>query len=776
MLRRKLFAYTLMLISGIIIGYYICEKGKILIAYGLLFFIFLIIRNIDIEVSIEKVSIQKIVLVACLVLGFFVFVFSYIGMNEKIEEVSEVSGRVISIKTKDDSYRFVIDETSLQSKKKIEVSYYNELEISQDMYDLLGARVSLFGKLKEPAGQDNPACFDYRLYQFSKGIRYNFSAKNVKVDYLSDGLFWKYKKAVSRCRDSFLSEFDDEPEIRAFIKGVIFGDKSELSDETIEEFNENSTGHILAVSGLHIGFLFALLKFLTKKSRSKWSTVLIVAVLLMYGEMTGWSPSTVRATLVLGISLMAVYARRTPDLLTSVSAAALSILLWNPYMLFNSGFQMSFMALLGLVFFAGPLEYFLGKYLAPLIAIQLSVGPLIAFSFSRFNFVSFLINIPIVYLASLLVPLCIISLFVMLGLGFLPGPLNFTIDFLSNIVIKINSILSFDGFFSVNVRAVNVGVLLAFYLIAFFLGSEWFRVKMLRSEKRPIKKMISYFLIISFLVGVGSHNQFLNDEIVFVSVGQGDCMHIRCGDQDVLIDGGGSRDYNVGKNTLRPYLLKNGAKDLDAGIVTHLHTDHFQGLFELCEVFNVKSVVVPNMQQNCVKSENMPDLSKLNNLCKFNGGDEINLKKSSAQNEEVYIKSIWPMGSATGYASSNNANENNMVYIVYYLGVKIMVTGDLVSEDEERMIDYYKGTDVLDCDILKVGHHGSKTSSSEEFIDAVSPDIAVISVGVNNMYGHPNQETLDKLAARGIRTYRTDLNGAVGIDIRKSGLKVDTMR
>lgn len=786
MLRRKLFAYTVMLVAGIMIAYYICEKSKILVAFGILFAIFLIIRNINLEVRNDEIQKEKFSLVIFVLIGFFLFTFSYAGMNKSLidesgeiilpESVSSISGQVISIKKKDDSYKFVVDDVSVCCAKKVEVSFYDELLCVEDMYDLLGCRVSLHGKLKLPAGQDNPGCFNFRLYQYSKGIRFNFTAKSISVDSESNNFYWKYKRAVFKCRDSFLSEFDDNPEIRGFIKGVIFGDKSELDEETQEEFNENSTGHILAVSGLHVGFLYALLKFFTKKSRSKASSALIIAVLLMYGEMTAWSPSTVRAALVLGINLMAIYAKRTPDLLTSVSAAALAILSWNPYMLFNSGFQMSFLAFLGLVFFATPLEHFVGKYFAPLFAIQISVAPIIAFSYSRFNFISMFINIPIVYLASLLVPLCIISLCLMIVLGTLPGALKVIADLISELIIKVNSILNFDGFFSVNVKAVNFGVFLAFYLIAFFMASEWFRVKVLRKDYMVLKKIAACLLAISLLVGIGSYNKFLNDEIVFVSVGQGDCTHIRCGKKDVFIDGGGNTEYNIGKNTLRSYLLKNGASDLDAGIVTHLHTDHFLGLFQLNEAFNVKSIVVPNMCKSSEESENEPSLGQIKNLSMINTGDEITLSKGRSDDADVYIKSIWPAGSAASSISSNNANENNMVYIVYYHGVKIIVTGDLVSEDEEKMIEYYRETDVLDCDILKVGHHGSKTSSSEDFLDAVSPEIAVISVGANNMYGHPHRETLDKLSARGIKTYRTDLNGAVGIDIRKSGVKVDTMR
>ena len=170
--------------------------------------------------------------------------------------------------------------------------------------------------------------------------------------------------------------------------------------------------------------------------------------------------------------------------------------------------------------------------------------------------------------------------------------------------------------------------------------------------------------------------------------------------------------------------------------------------------------------------------------------------------DDVYIDTIWPVEGQSGGIDIDDPNEHNTVYMVNCKGIKIMVTGDLLEEDELKMIEYYRhkslsenaggeeqerGTEqtdgrdhavipMLKCDILKVAHHGSKSSSSEAFLDAVSPSIAVIQVGANNFYGHPHQQTIDRLEERGIPIYRTDLNGAVGIDITGKGITVDLIR
>ena len=134
---------------------------------------------------------------------------------------------------------------------------------------------------------------------------------------------------------------------------------------------------------------------------------------------------------------------------------------------------------------------------------------------------------------------------------------------------------------------------------------------------------------------------------------------------------------------------------------------------------------------------------------------------------------LWPLTVSDKPLAADDPNEHNTVYMIHYSGIKVMVTGDLLEEDELEMVKHYEGTDSLKCDVLKVAHHGSKSSSSEAFLDAAAPSVAVIQVGRNNLYGHPHARTLERLEARGIRVFRTDLNGAVGIDIHGDDIAVD---
>ena len=800
-----------MLTAGITAGFFIFERMRIasgslvMAASGAL--VYIACRelaagskpNWNVVREAEKCAVK---LIAVMIAGFLIFTMRFIHYETVLRAFEDpddlvLRGSVESAAGSDKGIRVVMMPDG--GNCKVRVSIYSD--DPPDPGDIIGRHIDAYGSFKEVPAADNPGCFDCRTYMRSKGIGCFFTARSIDISSdTEDGSAWRARCRLRRylfgLREDFLDEIEDEG-IKAFIKGVVFGDKSDLDEEMRDDFNFNGTGHILAVSGLHTGFLYALLRLLSGKRKMLPVSLFIIGILFLYGEMTMWSPSVTRAVTVLSVSLMAVYAKRPFDLLSAASAAAIIMLVREPYQLFSSGFQMSFMALMGMAFMTGPLTPFIGETAAAMTSVQLGTAPLTAYLYHRFNILSAFINIPVIFLASLLVPVCITALFLTAVTGTCFGLIIFLIEGLSELIIRINEAASAGGFFSNQVTACGAGILTGFYLIMFLISSEWMRVAILRREFRKISIALLCLAAVSFCAGIAGFNEFADDEVVFVSVGQGDCVHIRSGDKNALIDGGGSTDRNVGKDTLMPYLLGNGAERIETAMVTHLHTDHALGILQLSSDYPVGSISIPEDYRRSIenirseaaakddensgniisdrmqKQSDQPDigdyLRSADNLRYLSCGSRISVN-------DVNIDAIWPLRSETGGIDIDDANELNTVYMITCKGVKIMVTGDLLEEDELEMVRHYRGTDTLKCDILKVAHHGSKSSSSEAFLDAASPSIAVIQVGKNNLYGHPHEQTLQRLSERGIKVLRTDLNGAIGIDIRHKGIKADVVR
>ena len=802
MLRRRLTVYTLFYIAGIAAGFFMFERSRILEAAG---FCAAAAASVYFTEPKEAEKTQKVIIAILFFVGFLLFSMRSLAYNANLSYVHDnesVRGRVISVSVKDEKVRLIIRNSesgpakvlvTLDKQATERTAEYAGVRTADEfvrsgVYGYIGAMIEARGEYTEIPPADDPGCFDYNLYMKSKGVTIRFKAYILEVTNAEVSPGTRLRCYLYGAREAFISRFDQDTQ--GFIRGVIFGDKSEIDEDLLEEFNNNSTGHILAVSGLHIGFLYGLLRFMTARKRTLPVSILILAVILLYGEMTMWSPATVRTCIVMTVSLCAAHFRRCSDLLTSISLAAFLILTYQPYQLFNSGFQLSFLALCGIAFLTRPLSSVTGEAIAVMLAVQTGTIPVIAYSYCRINPLSILINIPVIMLASVLVPLCILLLMLQAGILSVPSAGIELAELISYAVMKVNHILSFGGSFSVRTAGPGAAFIIVLYMIIFGLSPEWTRIMLLRKEAKTVLKQGILLMMPLAMLFSCLYDNLSDDEIVFAAVGQGDCVHIRAEGHDVLIDGGGqvsyeqhsnndeqsSKDpegYNVGKSILMPYLMHSGADAVEIALVTHVHADHYKGIEELSEVFPVGAIGIPVDYRS-------PDMGSKNNQSThserpFDTSKVYYIEPDTKIDitEDVSIEVIWPVEVSDEPIAADDPNEHNTVYMIHYRDKKIMVTGDLLEEDELDMVDYYEGTDTLRCDILKVAHHGSKSSSSEAFLDAAKPRLAVIQCGRNNFYGHPHKQTLDRLEERGIPVFRTDISGAVGIDIHGSRLSVD---
>ncbi len=586
----------------------------------------------------------------------------------------------------------------------------------------------------------------------------------------------------------------------AVMQAIMFGDKGDLDEDTLEVYQRNGTAHILAVSGLHIGIIYGfilkiwtLLGNLTRGlicgRRGVGFFAFNSAFFGCYMVMANFSPSVVRAVIMVLLHVFAQLSNRKYDLNNAALLVLICVLINNPFMLFNVGLQMSFLAVLTL-FLGMPFikKFYTGMLLSSLV-VQIGLGPFILYNFNYLSLIAVIINVPVIFLAGLIMPAGLISMVFNDLLLFDIGAK--AVKYLCHILQWINDTAEISGVTTFQITSPPLWLMAFYYLALLTLATEEGRLALIRASKagasasEKLKDRIKYaakicaiILTISFAFAYAAGDQFEDCNLTFVDVGQGDCMCIQS-EGTYLIDGGGNLNYNLGKKTLGSYLLKNGMGQVDGAFVTHLHTDHYKGICELSREGMIKKLYV--YEGNRPKEEQIIKETGLNSedIEYIHYGQNIILGKGGIINRHrEYIEVLWPERKTDSeyvkmLQDEENENTMSLVFKVHFENrsmfgaedeITLLVTGDMGEEGERELIS--ETGNKLQSTILKVGHHGSKYSSSDAFVETVNPELAVIQVG-KNMYGHPTPEVLERLGSRGIKTYRNDLQGAVGFEIKK---------
>ncbi|MCQ2555179.1 MAG: DNA internalization-related competence protein ComEC/Rec2, partial [Clostridia bacterium] len=668
-----------------------------------------------------------------LLLVFLIVLFDWFGVN-----LLPTSGELLMLEGEQHEYRFKVvkyrvydkrisltcrvlgcDGRDIKTRGKILLNCYTD---EFDQADFLYSEIIFKGTLEVPKGKRNPHCFDYRKYLLSTGVLLTGTAKKVEICEIRYNIPERYIRYLHKLKLNFTDEL--LPDSKGLICGLLFGETAYMDDDIYSSFQSNGTSHILAVSGLHITVIYDLLEKIGKRRKKGLRTAFTVAALLSYGFLCMWSISIIRAVTMIIMKIVAREFDLRYDTLTSVSAVGILLSLSNPYVVFNTGFQISFLAVISISVLSGMLDKIPGSIRTSL-AVTLGIIGYQAYVFNYISPLSVLVNIPIILLASYTVPASLFA-FLVISVSGTSEILLRILDRFAYLIIWINRISTIEGVSSINITGNMAISLILISVVLFTVNSEYVRLLYIRGSRRMLKKTV--VLIISALVFLFAvtYDPITYCDIVFIDVGQGDSTHIKAGSMDILIDGGGQMTYNVGEKTLKPYLLKNNAKDIDLCLLTHTHADHYKGIQELGNVYKIKETVTDSIK-----------------------GDVFRISK------DVYIETIWPNSKSL----SKDENKNCSVYIVNYKGYRIMITGDLDKEGEKLLLSEYP-KEYLRCDILKIGHHGSDTSTSDEFLNAVSPEYAVIQVGKNG-YGHPKASVIKQIKEHHIVLFRNDKNGAV---------------
>jgi competence protein ComEC len=566
--------------------------------------------------------------------------------------------------------------------------------------------------------------------------------------------------------------------------GMLFGERRALDVDTERLFRSSGVSHLLAVSGLHVGLIAAFLFLAGNRMGLKgWQAYLfMVLFLFVYIYICGLKPAMLRAFIMAVMGMGAVYLGRKRDLPTAVAFAALVTLLYNPLLLFSVGFQFSYAATLSIIYFAPPLtdkiSNFISRYasfissslvfnLSSLIAVtlsaQLGVIPLTAFYFKEVSLVALFSNMLILPVMALVLGIGLTA--ALLGLVFpLAGslinlanyPLLTYIMFLTG---KIGSL----PFAYLEVFPPRIPELVFYYaLLMLFACGGKFLPSLFSSFKKRLRPfgLIVLLLILSLILtwwGLAGRDSG-KLEIVFLDVGQGDAVFIQTPQgHSILLDGGGNPAFrgNIdapGHFVLIPFLEHLRIKKLDMVIISHPHEDHYGGLFPVLEKFPV-GVLVTN--------EDLPETDSYLELLKFAEKMDISREIIRAGDNFVLGKSlraeVLSPPAQLFRGTNSDANNNSLVLLLRYKEVSILFTGDI----EARAVDYLlKDEKKLVANVLKIPHHGGYLSNLPQFLDQVSPDAAVITVG-SNSFGHPHPASLSVLQERNVEVYRTDFHGAV---------------
>ena len=663
-----------------------------------------------------------------------------------------------------------------------------------------GTQLRITGKVELPSGRRNPNCFDYQLYLKTIGIERVMTAQTIHIKEESHSLQgWLFQK-----KEQYLYQLKGTAGESAagLMRGILFGEKTEIEEDTLEEFQRNGTAHILAVSGLHIGILYGVLGKLWRGKKGWLYFWMVTIVLIGYSFLASFSPSVVRASVMIVLHLYAKVRNLRYDLGSASFVVLLMILLKNPMQLFHTGLQMSFLAVLTLSA-AAPFfrKFYQGIFLSSGV-VQLGLLPYTAYVFNYVSLAAVFINVPIIFLAGFLVPLGIggfVLSLILLELTAVSGVdlvldaafkpvieiMGQAIDGLCGLLTSCNSMTCIKGVTSFEVTSPPCALLAGYYLLLLLFLSEEGRLLILRKRKKAVAALICLCLAAAAIFGQVTATGFENASIVFVDVGQGDCMHIKAKDgKNYLVDGGGKIDYDLGKKTLKPYLLKNGVRRLDGAFVTHLHTDHYKGVAELCREGMVKKLFLYEGNRDRTEQICQETGMSAEDLVFLRAGQTVSLDDAgsaksvvndmgSAKNMSERVEVLWPQaGRDAGTAlqkrrldsEEEDENEISLIMKIHAGGLSLLATGDIDAACEDRLAAKYRNG--LKTDLLKVAHHGSRYSWSEDFARYAKPQAAVFQVGKNN-YGHPNGEIIENYQRMEAGIWRNDLQGAVGFSCRQ---------
>ena len=647
-----------------------------------------------------------------------------------------------------------------------------------------GEHIEVEGELHLPKEQRNPGGFDYRAYLGRRqvfGVLYPHRNQKVVPTHRSGFLLLRWTERSRRRVEAVIDlAYRDIPDHVLLLKGMLLGQRSELSRDILEAFQNSGSLHILAVSGLHVGLIAAVcfLGFSLLRLPRKITCLLTIVAVIFYACLVGFRASVLRASLMAVLFLIAQIIDRDADLINLLAFAALVLLLINPVQLWDVGFQLSFAAVASIVYllprwnsFTVPiltdrtvgqngtsrLRYAWGQVVkwgvvafGVTLSAQVGTFLILARHFYRVYPLGLIASPFAVGLVAPIVTLALIS--VLVGIIWLPLATPFV--FANHLILSV--FLGIIEFFGQPWGVQKIGPPGLGWIVVYIGGCltvvHWRWVW----EQRKKAALIGLTAAAIWIWDTAERDRGNLLEITFLDVGQGDAAFIQFPDgKTMLIDGGlNMRGYDTGERTLEPFLCHEGIFNLDLLLLSHPDNDHGGGFAHILQEFGVERVLgVPHQNlsppTHCLLHAIVDEKGVRHEL---GYAGEIDLTSTAR------LELLHPYDEASTNLTDRDVNNDSLVLKITYGDVRILFTGDIEQGVESTLV----ANDLdLRAEIIKVPHHGSKTSSSADFLDAVLPQYAIFSLGKRNRYGFPAEMVVNRYRERECRVLRTDRLGAI---------------
>lgn len=668
-----------------------------------------------------------------------------------------LEGRVVEAKAYQYEDQYIIKPAKKsRPSQKVKVSVKKGAPLAQ-----VGDLVEAQGKIDPLSFSRNPGGFNERNYLLIGGVATKMKAEtfHVKVG--------KAQAPLQKLKAYYAQMFETIMpwEEAQLMKAMLLGDKLLLPKEMQELYKDVGIAHVLAISGLHMSVIAGFLWWLFKKIKlsQKIQSVLVMAIIWAYGGLTGFSISITRAIIMMSVIMIATLIEEKPDLVTSWSFAAIVLLLYNNLYLWDIGFQLSFVAVGSMIFitpffrriFRIPEK--IRDYIAPTMAVTLGLTPLIAYYYYVISPISIIINL-------LLIPF--ITAVVVIGFtAMLMAPIHMILAkaiisgayYLLLMIEKISSLALQVPFSTLIVGRPDL-IELGIYILAVGLVL-WYLHLTLEERKRAKGYVAAFGLLLVAVFGV--KKAIPGDlRVTFLDVGQGDCIVITTPNHKTFVLDGGLAGN--GKK-IEDFLKYNGIQKVHGAILSHAHADHMDGLGELAQRFPIERLFLSQIPVNDPHFMAFYDIIQK---------EEIPVHKLSAsdfiKDKDVVMECIFPFKDLPEL----EGNDASLVVVLKHGLVSYYLTGDIEKNYEVEVATHI---DKNLINILKVPHHGSKTSSTQELIQAVDPDVAIISCSENNMYGHPSLEVLERYKQNNVPIKVTKDVGAIMTYSNKKKVKMRLM-